>query len=248
VNDVITLVNSYNNKINNNDLQLGNILSDLGTGLFNLSVGINNYEEPTKFKTVADEVNKFIKNTVNEIDVEKIDRLISLTASLNNLADKTTNLDTLTNAIADNLTISLNNLVGRMEESKMVIMKSEEIQQKRHQVIAEIIKEMRNVMTNQIDVVISVKDNASNSFSSSSDGGYGNTTQTTSGRTNSASSSTAGSGNVTIGGTNNSKQQTSNNTQTTGTDKNKMNELIDQLNRINKNITSICAKLNVTTK
>lgn len=248
VNDVITLVNSYNNKINNNDLQLGNILSELGTGLFNLSVGINNYEEPTKFKTVADEVNKFIKNTVNEIDVEKIDRLISLTASLNNLADKTTNLDTLTNAIADNLTISLNNLVGRMEESKMVIMKSEEIQQKRHQVIAEIIKEMRNVMTNQIDVVISVKDNASNSFSSSSDGGYGNTTQTTSGGTNSASSSTAGSGNVTIGGTNNSKQQTSNNTQTTGTDKNKMNELIDQLNRINKNITSICAKLNVTTK
>ena len=160
---------------------------------------LNEYEYNEGFAKGTDQIDRFIKNTVNQIDIEKIDRLISLTTSLNNLADKTTNLDELTKAIAEDLTTSLDELTKRMDESKQVIQLSEQIQQKRYQIITKVISEMRNIVNKPIDVIISVKDNES----SSEEGSIQNTGQQNTQGTNSASGGGAQNTNLQGGGGNN---------------------------------------------
>lgn len=248
LNDVNTLVTLIDSKMPNGMGNYGDQLTNLSNGLYDIAIALNKFGSIEKFKNAIDEVNKFIKNTVNEIDTEKIDRLISLTASLNNLADKTTNLDELTNAIADNLTVALDNLVTRMDESKLVIQKSEEIQQKRHELITQIIKEMRNVMSKQIEVVISVND-------SSSPGGDGDasTTQQTKpigggadgpGGTGTAGAVGAGAG--AGAGAVTTKKQGTDKGSTSGVSNTKLNEISAELQRLNTNVQSLCNKLSVT--
>ena len=156
IKDVNDLVNLTNNTVHDIS-SFGEGLTILGDGLMCVIEALNKYEYKEGFAKGTEQLNKFIKNTVNQIDIEKIDRLISLTTSLNNLADKTTNLDELTKAIADDLTTALEELTKRMDESKQVIQLSEQIQQKRYQIITQVVSEMRNIVSEPIDVIISVK-------------------------------------------------------------------------------------------
>ena len=163
VNDLVELVNT---SVNEDISTFGEGLTVLGNGLMCVVKALNEYTYNEGFAKGTEQIDKFIKNTVNQIDIEKIDRLISLTTSLNNLADKTTNLDELTKAIAEDLTLSLEELTKRMDESKQVIQLSEQIQQKRYQIITKVVSEMRGIMNEPIEVVISVKDQGSNTTGS----------------------------------------------------------------------------------
>lgn len=169
IDTLTSLVNKSSNITDDNFSSLGEGLTVLGDGLVCILQALSDFEYKEDFTKATNQIDKFIKNTVNKIDVEKIDRLISLTTSLNNLADKTTNLDELTKAIAEDLTLALDALTQRMDESKRVIQLSEDIQNKRHKIIASVISEMRSIMNKPIDVKISVDENASQE--STPDGG-----------------------------------------------------------------------------
>ena len=199
IKDVNNLVNLVNTQVNEDISSFGEGLTVLGNGLMCVIKALNEYEYNEGFAKGTDQLDRFIKNTVNQIDIEKIDRLISLTTSLNNLADKTTNLDELTKAIAEDLTTSLDELTKRMDESKQVIQLSEQIQQKRYQIITKVISEMRNIVNKPIDVIISVKDNET----SSEEGSIQNTGQQNTQGTNSASGGGAQNTNLQGGGGNN---------------------------------------------
>ena len=221
IKDVNNLVNLVNTQVNEDIPSFGEGLTVLGNGLMCVIKALNEYEYNEGFAKGTDQLDRFIKNTVNQIDIEKIDRLISLTTSLNNLADKTTNLDELTKAIAEDLTTSLDELTKRMDESKQVIQLSEQIQQKRYQIITKVISEMRNIVNQPIDVIISVKDNnSSKEEGSTHDTGQQNT-QGTNGASGGAQNTNLQGGGGNNAGNNGSENGKSQNKSPLGGNKNK---------------------------
>ena len=242
IKDVNDLVNLTNNTVHEDISSFGEGLTILGDGLMCVIEALNKYEYKEGFAKGTEQLNKFIKNTVNQIDIEKIDRLISLTTSLNNLADKTTNLDELTKAIADDLTTALEELTKRMDESKQVIQLSEQIQQKRYQIITQVVSEMRNIVSEPIDVIISVKNQTETtpeSQQSGTDGGkkttdnHGTTPTDTSGTT---SPGTA----VDNSGDNDNKNKEK--SRSSKGSNGKLNECLVLLNTIDANVKKLASK------
>lgn len=132
-------------------------LSLVSKGIIAINNAVSSSKSSGEFNKVTNQVSRFINNSVNKIDLVKIDKLISLTMALNKLAERTTNLDSLTNAIADNLTVTLEYLGNKLDEAKTSIELADQIQDKRHRLINDSIGRIRDIMNSQINVLVTAE-------------------------------------------------------------------------------------------
>ena len=148
------------------DKQLNTIdesFSVLTSRINELSDAISKYYINKAFNENINRVSRFVNETVNTLDVEKIDHLIALIESMNRLSDKTTTLDSLTNAIANNLSVVLEQLADKMEEAKATLKITEQMQEKRHKLINDSIAKVKDIMSNEIIVTVNTSSNDSTS-------------------------------------------------------------------------------------
>jgi hypothetical protein len=226
--------------------------SVLSARIYELSAAINCYYENKAFEENINRVSRFVSETVNTLDVEKIDHLIALIESMNRLSDKTTTLDSLTNAIANNLSVVLKQLGDKMTEAKTTIEITEKIQEKRHKLINESIAKVKDIMANEIVVSVNTSNNSSSTStgstssggststgSTSSSGGSGVGMQSNIGDGTGANAAVSTSGNTLGGGSPQSTQQgqgnnkQNGNTNSTGnTHSSTINDMAEKINRI----------------
>lgn len=104
------------------------------------------------FSQNTDSLAKYIK-TINTINVQKTSELTRLISEINKLNNG--NLEGLVNGIVNKLTPVLENLVNSLNESKQTIEKAESVQDKRHKKIDQAMNTIREIMSNEVKVVVS---------------------------------------------------------------------------------------------
>ena len=170
IKNVITLLTeSFNNS---NSFDLGSVatqLGEFGHSMSILSQGINNVlnamskaKDTSKFDKNVSSLTKFLKNSINTLDTQKLDKLTNLINALNLFADKTTNLDALTNAISNELAEVLTLLAEKMDEARGSFDTIEQIQTRRHNLINNSIKQIQDIMAKQITVNVTTSIDSSN--------------------------------------------------------------------------------------
>lgn len=112
-----------------------------------------NVKSLSMFKLQNAQLSKFVK-TVNTIKLWNLVNLNQFVNSLNRLANKMGNLDKLTDAIANKLAKVLDKLVSRLVHAENTIIKADEIQNKRHQLIEQSVNEVSNLMKQPMVVEI----------------------------------------------------------------------------------------------
>ena len=170
IKNVITLLTeSFNNS---NSFDLGSVatqLGEFGHSMSILSQGINNVlnamskaKDTSKFDKNVSSLTKFLKNSINTLDTQKLDKLTNLINALNLFADKTTNLDALTNAISNELAEVLTLLAEKMDEARGSFDTIEQIQARRHNLINSSISKIQDIMAKQITVNVTTSIDSSN--------------------------------------------------------------------------------------
>ena len=170
IKNVITLLTqSFNNS---NSFDLGSVatqLGEFGHSMSILSQGINNVlnamskaKDTAKFDKNVSSLTKFLKNSINTLDIQKLDKLTNLINALNLFADKTTNLDSLTNAISNELAEVLTLLAEKMDEARGSFDTIEQIQARRHNLINSSIAKIQEIMAKQITVNVTTSIDSSN--------------------------------------------------------------------------------------
>lgn len=116
---------------------------------------INSQKEySAAFKNNTEQLSKYVKS-INSIQLSKISALTKLVQELNKLGMKVGNLDNLTEAIANNLSTVLQELVDSLKEAKETIDKAENIQDKRHKKIDESIKKFKELTEGPVIIKVS---------------------------------------------------------------------------------------------
>ena len=165
INNTVLLLNSLSNIINDTNVYkvidlTGKSLNVLADGISKILFEMSQAKENTTFNKNIHQLEKFINNTINKINVDKIDRLTELVVALNQLADRTTNLDSLTNAIANNLTEVLQVLASKMDEAKGTFEVMDEIQKRRHDLINKSVEKIKDILAQQITVKVTAENNS----------------------------------------------------------------------------------------
>lgn len=160
INSSISVFDSLSNIIEGESVpriiyNTGKSLSVLGDGISKVLVAIAEAKASTQFRNNTNDIIRFINNSVNKLDIERIDKLTDLILAMNQLADRTTNLDELTNAIANNLTDVLTLLAQKMDEAKGTFNTISKIQERRHSLINKSIENIKSLMSKQIEVSVS---------------------------------------------------------------------------------------------
>ena len=105
------------------------------------------------FKSQSNQLEKFV-NTVNSVKLLNISRLNKFVTSLNQLANKMGNLDRLTEAISNKLSKVLEKLVERLTHAEQTIVKADEIQKRRHELIKKSVKEVSALMKQPMTIEV----------------------------------------------------------------------------------------------
>ena len=103
---------------------------------------------------------KFIKS-VNTIKLLNVSSLNKFVTSLNQLANKMGNIDKLTEAIANKLSKVLEKLVERLVHAEQTIVKADEIQKRRHELIQKSVKEVSELMKQPMTIEVQAMNNGS---------------------------------------------------------------------------------------
>ncbi len=115
---------------------------------------LSNAKGSSQFNQNTEILKKYV-NTINSVDVSKLNTMNSLVNGLNKLANQWPDMGALTNALVEKLTPTLNNLVDRLEQAARTIEKSDESQDKRQKKIDSTISAIKEVMANPINVLVS---------------------------------------------------------------------------------------------
>ena len=115
---------------------------------------VSNAKGSSQFNQNTEILKKYV-NTINSIDVSRLNTMNSLVNGLNKLANQWPDMGALTNALVEKLTPALNNLVDRLEQAAKTIEKSDESQDKRQKKIDSTISAIKEVMANPINVLVS---------------------------------------------------------------------------------------------
>ena len=133
----------------------------IGDGIDYINEAVNNIQDQETFEQHQKIMDKYV-NTVNKIDVMKANKLINLVNAMNVLASRMGNLDNLTAAISDGLTIVLDKLVRELTTAKDTIEKAEKLQKSRYNLIKSQVNEVKTIMQQTLTIEISkVEDNQS---------------------------------------------------------------------------------------
>ena len=127
----------------------------LTNGIISVNESISNINENglSMFKSQSNQLEKFV-NTVNSVKLLNISRLNKFVTSLNQLANKMGNLDRLTEAISNKLSKVLEKLVERLTHAEQTIVKADEIQKRRHELIKKSVKEVSALMKQPMTIEV----------------------------------------------------------------------------------------------
>ena len=127
----------------------------LTNGIISINESISNINENglSMFKSQSNQLEKFV-NTVNSVKLLNISRLNKFVTSLNQLANKMGNLDRLTEAISNKLSKVLEKLVERLTHAEQTIVKADEIQKRRHELIKKSVKEVSALMKQPMTIEV----------------------------------------------------------------------------------------------
>ena len=127
----------------------------LTNGIISINESISNINENAlkMFRGQTTQLEKFVKS-VNTIKLLNISSLNKFVTSLNQLANKMGNLDKLTEAIANKLSGVLEKLVQRLVHAEQTIVKADEIQKRRHELIQKSVKEVSELMKQPMTIEV----------------------------------------------------------------------------------------------
>ena len=127
----------------------------LTDGIISINESISNINENAlkMFRGQTTQLEKFVKS-VNTIKLLNISSLNKFVTSLNQLANKMGNLDKLTEAIANKLSGVLEKLVQRLVHAEQTIVKADEIQKRRHELIQKSVKEVSELMKQPMTIEV----------------------------------------------------------------------------------------------
>lgn len=129
-----------------------NVLAD-GIIKINTSISSMNTESLDLFRKQTNTMEKMVK-TVNSLKPNNLDNLNKFVTSLNQLASKLGNIDKLTEALAVKLSSVLEKLTQRLEHAEETIIKADNIQKRRHDLIGKSVEEIRSIMNQPMTVDI----------------------------------------------------------------------------------------------
>ena len=136
----------------------------LTNGIISINESISNINENglSMFKSQSNQLERFV-NTVNSVKLLNISRLNKFVTSLNQLANKMGNLDRLTEAISNKLSKVLEKLVERLTHAEQTIVKADEIQKRRHELIKKSVKEVSALMKQPMTIEVQAMNSNSGS-------------------------------------------------------------------------------------
>ena len=119
----------------------------LVNGIISINISLNsiNIRSYALFKLQNVELAKFVK-TINAVQPKNITNLNKFVTSLNELAKRMGNLDNLTDAIANRLSVVLEELVTQLVHAETTIMEADKIQERRHELIKDAVAEVSTLM------------------------------------------------------------------------------------------------------
>lgn len=119
----------------------------LVNGIISINISLNsiNVRSYAMFKLQNVELAKFVK-TINAVQPKNITNLNKFVTSLNELAKRMGNLDNLTDAIANRLSVVLEELVNQLVHAETTIMEADKIQERRHELIKDAVAEVSTLM------------------------------------------------------------------------------------------------------
>lgn len=132
-------------------------VNTLKDGILNLNQIYKQVDSKKNIKQHVEDLKKYV-NTINSIQLNKISTLKEFVDSLNALSDRLGNLDELTNAIANNLSSVLYELVQQLAKADVSINNAHELQEKRKKLIEDSIKNIQEIMGQHMIVEISQVD------------------------------------------------------------------------------------------
>lgn len=129
----------------------------------------------------VNQLEKFVK-TVNSIKLLNLNQMNKFVTSLNQLANKMGNLDRLTEAIANKLSKVLEKLVERLAHAEKTIVKADEIQKRRHELIKKSVEEVSNLMKQPMTIEVQAMSSGTSEVTAGADANNqtGNNTNSTS--------------------------------------------------------------------
>ena len=150
---VVDVQDYIDNAINPFDMTMFLKATNLKLSVDQLYGSMAGQKNTNTFKANTDLLAKYVK-TINTVDVRKANTLTRLVQELNELAKRMGNLDNLTDTLANKLSVALDDLAKRLEESKATIDKADEIQIRRHSKINEAIKNVQDLMQKPLNIVV----------------------------------------------------------------------------------------------
>ena len=121
---------------------------------------ISNIKDNSEFDNHVNSLKNYVE-TVNSIDISKVESLTSLIDSINSLGDKMGNLDSFTNVLANKLTIVLQNLAAKLDEAKKSIKDADTLHSKREKLIKGSVNTIKELMKQEMIVKIEQEEQSS---------------------------------------------------------------------------------------
>ena len=127
-----------------------NVLRD---GILNIYSVTSSIENITPFKNHADDLSNYVK-TINSIDLTRLNSLNNFVSAMNQLSSRLGNLDNLTDAIANRLSMVLHELVDQLMKADQSIKNAHVLQAKRKKLIDEATKKIEQLMGKPMTVEV----------------------------------------------------------------------------------------------
>ena len=118
---------------------------------------MENFHLPDNFGQQTEELDKFIKS-VNTIKIDGVDSLTELLRELNKLGINMGNLDKLTTAISNKLSVTLLNMKQSMDALNKTMIEDGKRKKKHAEQIKKSVSDIRNLMSKTMNVVVKMDD------------------------------------------------------------------------------------------
>ena len=168
---VITIYSGTFDKISNMMQRIKSIRSEnydiLKNGIFSIFETTEELDNDVKFSKYVDDLERFI-NTINSVKLSNLSEFKKVVESMNNLTSELTNMDSLTDAISNKLSMVLYELVVQLRKAEATIDNAHNLQEKRKQLMDSSISKIQSIMDKHMIVEITQAGSNNNNNSNSS--------------------------------------------------------------------------------
>ena len=149
------LLKDYVKLINSIDLNIfDNNVNSLKDGILNINGIIKQIDTNKTFGQHVEALENYIE-TINGVELDKLNKMQNFVDSMNKLSQNLGNLDNLTDAIANRLSSVLFELVNQLTQADKSISNAHKLQDERKKLIEESVSKIENLMSQHMIVEIS---------------------------------------------------------------------------------------------